>query len=322
MAIPPSPTLVPDPSFLHLVRLEVDEQSIITVVATTLPEALCPLCQCRSESVHSRYVRCVADLPWAGWAVRLELHVRRFFCQNKECVRQIFTERLPSVVAPYARRTMRLTGLFTLIGFALGGEAGKRLVDGMGLEISPDTLLRLVREQQESQVPTPRVLGVDDFCFCRRRSYGAILIDLEKRVPIDLLPDREAETFKKWLLAHTGIEIISRDRGGAFAEGARWGAPKAQQIADRWHLLSNLSDAMQSFFLNKQPLLKSLAQKSAVEASEAASQSEPVPWHNGATKRVEEKSAHLHQQRVDLYHRIQDRAAKKIDVATIADRLG
>src|SRR5258706_15177854 len=136
-------------------------------------------------------------------------------------MRQIFTERWPSVVAPYARRTTRLMDLFTLIGFALGGEAGKRLVDGMGLETSPDTLLRLIREQQERQVPTPRVLGVDDFSFCRRRSYGAILIDLERRVPIDLLPDREAETFKKWLLAHRGVQIISRDRGGAFAD-CKW----------------------------------------------------------------------------------------------------
>ncbi len=103
MARPTSPTILPDHASLHLVRLEADEQSILAVVTTTSSEALCPLCQCRSESVHSRYVRCVADLPWAGWAVRLELHVRRFFCSNKECVRQIFTERLPGVVAPYAR---------------------------------------------------------------------------------------------------------------------------------------------------------------------------------------------------------------------------
>ena len=78
-------------------------------------------------------------------AVRLELHVRRFFCPNPECPRQIFTEHLPSVVEPYARRTTRLTDVFTLIGFALGGEAGKRLVAGMGLSASPDTFLRLIR---------------------------------------------------------------------------------------------------------------------------------------------------------------------------------
>src|SRR6266700_7945 len=228
IAHPTSPTILTDHALLHIVRLEADGQFILAVVATTASEALCPLCQCRSESVHSRYVRLVADLPWAGWAVRLELHVRRFFCRNKACVRQIFTERLPGVVAPSARCTIRLRDLFTLIGFALGGEAGKRLVDGMGLETSPDARLRLVRAQQESQVPTPRVLSVDDFCFCRRRSYGAILIDLERRIPIDLLPDREAETLKKWLLAHPGVQIISRDRGGAFADGARQGAPQAR----------------------------------------------------------------------------------------------
>src|SRR2546421_7402508 len=315
MARKKSPTLLPDTSCLQLVRLEADEQSLIAIVETTSSEALCPLCQCRSQSIHSRYTRVVADLPWAGWAVRLKLHARRFFCRNQECQGRIFTERLPNVVAPYARRTTRLCDLLTLIGFAMGGEAGTCLVERMGLEASPETLLRLVRQQEERQVPTPRVLGVDDFCFCRRRSYGAILIDLERQIPIDLLPDREAETFKKWLLAHPGVEIISRDRGGAFAEGARQGAPKARQIADRWHLLSNLSDAMQGFFLTKQPLLKALTSQPEAEAPSGGEQPEPAPWYTGMTKRTEEKSQRLHQQRVELYHQIHGLAAKKVDIA-------
>ncbi len=304
MTRPTSPTLLPDAASLHLVRLEADEQFMLAVVATTSPEALCPLCQCRSQSIHSRYVRVVADLPWAGWAVRLELHVRRFFCPNKECLRQIFTERLPNVVAPYARRTTRLTDLFTLIGFALGGEAGKRLVDGMGVESNPDTLLRLVREQQESRVPTPRVLGVDDFCFCRRSSYGAILIDLEQRIPIDVLPDREAETFKKWLQAHPGVQIISRDRGGAFADGAKQGAPDAQQVADRWHLLANLSETMKGFFLNKQAQLKALVQKPSEDLSEEEAK-QLAPWQTSMRKHLEAKSLQLHQERVIRYKQIE-----------------
>src|SRR2546421_5777572 len=104
-------------------------------------------------------------------------------------------------------------------------------------------------------MPTPRVLGVDDFSFCRRRSYGAILIDLERRVPIDFLPDREAETFKKWLLAHPEIEIISRDRGGEYAAAARKGAPQAQQVADRFHLLVNLRDGLKKLLERKRACL-------------------------------------------------------------------
>src|SRR6266571_5769946 len=316
-----SPTLLPGVPDLHVVRLEADEQSMLAIMATTSSGALCPLCQCCSESIHSRYSRVVADLPWAGRAVRLELHVRRFFCQNQECKRQIFTERLPEVVAPSARRTTRLCDLLTLIGFAMGGEAGNCLVERMGLEASPETLLRLVGKAEERQVPTPRVLGVDDFSFCRRRSYGAILIDLERRVPIDLLPDREAETFKKWLLAHRGVQIISRDRGGAFADGARQGALQAQQIADRWHLLANLSETMKGFFLNKQSQLQALGHSPAEDLSEEEAK-QLAPWQTSVRKHLEAKSLQLHQERITRHEQIHDLSAKKVDVTTIARQVG
>jgi transposase len=313
--------LLPDPTCLHLLYLEAEEKVITAMVKTTTDESQCPLCSCRSEKVHSHYQRVLADLPWMGCAVRLVLHVRRFFCSNPECQRKIFTERVPSVVAPYARRTIRLQDLFTLIGFALGGEAGKRLIEGMGLSCSPDTLLRLIRGKPDHQMSTPRVVGLDDFSFCKRKTYGTILLDLEKRVPVDLLPDREAASVAKWLREHPGVEIVSRDRAGPYAEGIRQGAPDAQQVADRWHLLSNLSETMKGFFLNKQERLKALVQKPAEDLSEEEAK-QLAPWQTSIRQHLEAKSLQLHQERVTRYEQIHDLSAKKVDIVTIARQVG
>jgi transposase len=156
----------------------------------------------------------------------------------------------------------------TLIGYAVGGEAGNKLVEGMKLSISPDTLLRLIRATPDKPFPTPRILGVDDFAFRRRRTYGTILIDLEKRLPVDLLPDREAESLAKWLMVHPGVELVSRDRGGDYAKGIKQGAPDAKQIADRWHILKNLSETMQHYFLRKHPQLKAASTELTSASSE------------------------------------------------------
>ena len=250
-------TLLADPATIRLDYIRPSSGAITLVVRTTARRAECPRCHGSASRVHSRYTRSVADLPWHGISVKLELHTRRLHCKNSLCPRRIFCERLPTVVAHYARKTVRLNATLELIGFAIGGEAGARLARELGLTVSPDTLLRRLRQASQEKMSAPRIIGVDDFAFRRGQRYGTILVDLERRCPVDLLPDRKAETLSKWLEKHPGVEIVSRDRSPAYASGINDGAPQAVQVADRWHLLKNVREALEQLLLRQNRLLRS-----------------------------------------------------------------
>jgi transposase len=237
-----SSTLLPDPTHLRLLCLTASDAAITMVVATKANDASCPLCHQASRRPHSRYQRRLADLPWTGMAVQIRLYARRFFCDNVACERRIFTERIPGVAAPYARRTARLAAWFTQVAFALGGLPGARLLHHEGCPVSRQSLLRQIRSFPLAPGPAPRVLSIDDFAFRKGRTYGTIFVDLERHRVVDLLPDRSADSVATWLKEHPGAEVVSRDRGGEYAEGAKRGAPEAVQVADRFHLLRNAGD--------------------------------------------------------------------------------
>jgi transposase len=249
---------------VNQLRIESDGQTVTVELEAIAPDSPCPSCRLPAERIHSHYQRTVADLPWADLVVRLHLLVRKFFCDNSACPRKIFTERLPDLVAPSARRTLRLMQQQQQLSLALGGNPGARLSRELDRSASRNTFLRLVRRLPLPEPPAPEVVGIDDWAWKKGQRYGTIITDLERECPIALLEDRDAETLAAWLRRHPTIRIIARDRAGTYAEAATKGAPQATQVADRFHLLGNLADALLPVFEQHAELLSKATKPAAV----------------------------------------------------------
>lgn len=238
-------SLLPKVPGLKLENAAIDAEAVSFTLTSTYLPATCPVRTRKTTRLHSHYGRTVADLPWSGRRARLLLNVRKFRCPRKGCPRKIFTERLPDLVESYARKTTRLHEVLELVGFALGGEAGARLIRRLGMAASPSTLPRYIRSAATDIHPAPEVIGVDDFSMRRGRRFGTIIVDLERHHPIDPLADRSAATLSAWLQARPSARTIGRDSSKEYARGIAKGAPTAVEVLDRWHLLKNPREALE-----------------------------------------------------------------------------
>jgi len=268
--------------FLDFPDIEVERgevaEEITLILRTVSPTALCPLCGTVSSRIQSRYIRKLRDLPSVGRPLHLVMHARRFFCKKQTCAQKIFVERLPDLCRPHAQRTKRLQEALCHLGLLTGGQAGADIGSELGISGSRDTILRLVRQSEQSTRREPHVIGLDDWAWKRRLRYGTLLCDLEQALPIDLLPDRSVKTVEAWLRAHPSIEVVSRDGSSEYASAIKKGAPQAKQVSDRWHLVKNLA-ACVSIQLTHSLTQVRRAEQTAANAHEEAQMSQQQYGH-------------------------------------------
>jgi len=236
---------LPLPEGMLIDQVQITETGLHIAVVATHPTSRCPLCSKESSSIHSSYRRSVRDVSCGGRQVQLALTVRKFFCRNALCPRKVFTERMPQFVEPWARMTIRHCQALQSIGLATCGKGGARLAARLGMQTTRQTILRRIMDLPDGSAGSVVYVGIDDFAFRRGYRFGTILVNLESHRVVDLLPDRRAETAARWIRQQPDVMVVSRDRGGEYASAASEGAPQAVQCADRFHVVKNLTEAVQ-----------------------------------------------------------------------------
>lgn len=306
MAPPPSHSqaILPNPGLLILERIERAEQQFRLFVRMSQRPA-CPLCGRTSGSRHSSYGRRLQDLPWQGLSVQLWVTAHRYRCHNVECPRKIFCERLPDVARVYARQTDRVGQIVRLVGYVAGGLPGERLLARLAIAVSDDTVLRRLKGSITEMAIPVRNLGVDDWAWRKGQDYGTILVNLDLRRVVDLLPDRSSESFSEWLKNHPEVITIARDRCGLYAEGATLGAPAAEQVADRFHLILNLSSTVERVLeeRSRDLVLPPVVEEAPTAPADAAAPTQPenTPAPPRLRQQRRQRRLERYQQVVDLY---------------------
>jgi transposase len=312
-----SSPLFPLPDGLEITSVSETPVEVFVHVTSYRSSSPCPRCSMPSSAIHSSYRRHPKDLPCVGRPIRLLFTVRKFFCRNPTCSRKVFTERLPDFIEASSRLTKRLRTAIQDIGFATGGKGGEHLGDKLAMPISETTVLSSLYLISLPEIGQVHVVGVDDWSWRRGKRFGSILVNLETHKIVGLLADREAESVRQWLATHPEVDVVSRDRGKTYIDGATLGAPQATQVADRWHIISNLGDAVEEFLIRTHIRLED----EKVSSGECQMPDKPLSSFS-ATPTSQHKSQARLLRKWKLYQRVQQLHASGMSLRKIGEELG
>ncbi len=323
---------LPSPSILKIDGISAQQKTVMLRVSSTQLQAICPGCRQISNKVHSRYQRTLADLPMSGLAVRLVCQVKKFFCQNRECSRRIFVERLQDVAQVSARQTSRLSRIICSLAFYVGGRVGAKVTERLAIKVSRQTLIRRILKTPQSPMSVPRVIGIDDFAFRRGQVYGTLLIDLERRKAIDMIPSREAEDVARWLKQYPEVEIVSHDRSPIYANAVSLALPKADQIADRFHIVKNIYEVLEKILHRERKTIAQVSQEVRLNANRISQENQSLIENKrfkqpkkikGATdiaaEEIKQSAARI--RRIEKYETVKRLRSKGISISEISRQL-
>ena len=311
------------PAGLQVLSFELVNNVLLSQVASTAAESACPGCQCPTSRMHSHSSRKAAALACGGHPVHLSLQVRPCLCTNRECPRQIVAERLTAFLHPWARLTPRLGQQIAAIGLASCGRLGARLGSRLRREIARTSSLRRVLKLATQTSDKGGHLGVDDFSFRRGSTFGPVLVDRQRPHIRALLPDRQKERAAAWMQTPPAITHVSRDRSSEYASAVAAGAPQAIQVADRFQVAKNLSEAVQQLLAGVL-----LASKTASQGAEAATQARGgtlLPGEEGRPAQeesVKQTIATRRAERQDRYQQVLALGEQGLTSQAMAGRLG
>ncbi len=281
----------------------------------------CPSCKKYSNKVHDHYLRTISDLAVFESKTIIALKTRKFKCENSQCNRKVFSEQSPYTTR-YSRRTKRASKVLDTLSIELTGKLGSILSEQLLFKVSRSTIVRIAHNRELPEIIQPKVLGVDDWAYRKGVSYGTILIDMETSRPIDILPSREGKDLKDWLRKYHDVEIVTRDRASSYSSAVNEVCPDAVQVADRFHLLMNLSDALDRYLKNSYTIIKKLITDKTNEILDLPDNEIQENTGEGGSNPPSSKHQKVSEvkvdQRLDIFNKVKELQAKGISKRKIS----